>query len=513
MKIFYKMLFSLLLINTVLHAAANETLPTFHWAYDYIKALQERGYLLELNPLHLPYTRGQVAKQLAKASHSDSLDSPFVVYAFDKLKSEFSQERKNTEPEHILGRVRLESNFDKSLDTDAAYRGIYRGGAGARIGNHVFLYSGVNFDQYDYHNPLYKGDKWRGITAHTEQAYVRVKWDRFDLLIGRDFLRWGPGESGTLVLSNLTRPLDQLRATAGFGPFDYTFMAAELDRMTGLDRNSTRITARRFISGHRLGIRLLNNRFRMAMSELMVYGGKNEFFNSVYLNPVLFYHGAQKNEAGSGNVLPSVDILFYPMQTLQIYTSLLIDDIQIENEAPGDLEPDEIGVIAGLKWADPFQFHGLTLSGEYARVTNRTYKTLSFYEVFLHRNEPLGHPLGNDFDLIQIEAQKWFSADLQFTLHYSHTRTGEGSIYTPFDTPWLNYTVEQGYSEPFPTGVVQTGNQLGLSVRYQPSLHWGVNAELSHSRYDNFLNVRGADKTHTTWRLGVWWDGQVMFRF
>ncbi|MDZ7724265.1 MAG: capsule assembly Wzi family protein [candidate division KSB1 bacterium] len=511
MKISQICFFCLFLVVVSSQAAVHETLPTFHWAYDDIKVLQDRGFLLELNPLQLPYTRGEVARELSGEEEKiKALNSAFVTHIYEKLQYEFMSEATGA---HITGRARLEANLDDEPENNAAYRGIYRAGAGAQIGEHVFAYSGVNFDQYDYHDPLYKGDKWRGIAGYTEQAYVRVNWDRFDVLIGRDFLRWGPGETGSLVLSNHARPLDQLRARARFGPFDYMFVISELDPMNGLARDSSRFTARRYLSGHRLGLSLFENRFRVAVSEIMVYGGENQSFNSVYLNPVLFYHGAQKNEAGAGNVLPAVDFLYYPHNSFHVYASLLIDDIQIEKTRPGDLEPNEIGLITGVKWSDPFAFSGLTLSGEYTRVTNRTYKTLSFHEVFLHRNKPLGHPLGNDFDLLQIEAEQWFSADLQCKLHYSHTRRGEGSIYTPFDTPWIDYTAEQGYSEPFPTGVVETRNSIGLSARYQPSIHWGVNAEWYYNMYDNYQKVKGENETHTTWRLGLWWDGEVVFGF
>ena len=77
------------------------------------------------------------------------------------------------------------------------------------------------------------------------------------------------------------------------------------------------------------------------------------------------------------------------------------------------------------------------------------------WETFIHRNVPLGHPLGNDFGHWQVGLSQWFFGSLNFYLQYSQTRKGEGGLYTPWDEPWMDNTVEEGYSEPFPTGVVE----------------------------------------------------------
>ncbi|MEJ2627779.1 MAG: hypothetical protein P8078_04405, partial [bacterium] len=148
---------------------------------------------------------------------------------------------------------------------------------------------------------------------------------------------------------------------------------------------------------------------------------------------------------------------------------------------------------------------------EYVKITNRTYKTPHFEEVFLHRNQPLGHPLGNDFDLILAGVSKWFGADLWIMLQYEHVRKGEGSIYTPWDAPWLEKTLDEGYSEPFPTGVVEKRDHLRLQFRYQPSIHWGLEGEAVSISYGNYQHVPGAEESFLEWKIGVWWDGVWRF--
>ncbi|MCK5738927.1 hypothetical protein KAH55_07090, partial [bacterium] len=329
--------------------------------------------------------------------------------------------------------------------------------------------SSIIASQYDYNDPLYKGYKWRGMAAYTEQAYMTWHNENFQVKFGRDFLRWGPGKSGSLIMSNICRPLDMVQAAAFWGPFRYSFLAAELDPFSG--------NVRRFLSGHRLAAKFLDGRVEAAITELVLYGGENKTFNFVYLNPVIFYHGAKKNGAGDNNVLPAVDLSLFPLKNWQVYGSLLIDDIQVEKTVTGDLEPNEIGWLAGTGWAAPFGFSGLDVNLEYVRVANRTYKTSHYQEIYLHRNVPIGHPLGNDFDHWQFTAHYWPTSGFKVTLDTWYTRNGEGSLNSPWDEPWNDSTLDEGYEEAFPTGVVE--KKLGLGVEanwfFKPWLRFSGN--------------------------------------
>ena len=370
----------------------------------------------------------------------------------------------------------------------------------------------VNFDRSAYLNDNYIGKRWRGIAAYTEQAYLRYSTKYVNFMVGRDFIRWGPSKNGTLVLSNITRPLDQFNVSFHFGIFKYSFLTSQLDPYPYANVDSIVVPIRRYISGHRLDVSLIKNRLQIGISEIILYGGPGRNIDFTYLNPFIFYHGAHKNNSDETNVLPTLDIMFYPTKKINIHSSILIDDIQIEKTGPGDLEPNEIGIIAGLNWSDPLNVLGSNISFEYVRVTNRTYKTPNLWETFIHRNEPLGHPLGNDFDHWQVGLSKWFFGKARAQIRYSQTRKGEGSIYTPWDNPWSEYTVEEGYSEPFPTGVVEKRNQMSFLFDYYASTHWGIEGELHFMSRDNAYNIEGATSSDTMWRIGAWFDGDVVIK-
>ena len=172
-----------------------------------------------------------------------------------------------------------------------------------------------------------------------------------------------------------------------------------------------------------------------------------------------------------------------------------------------------MGWILGAVWTDPFQTSGLSLFGEFARVTNRTYKTPTEWEIFMHRNEPIGYPLGHDFDFWDVGLSQWFGADFFGEVIFSRMRKGEGSLFTPWDDPWMDFTVEEGYSEPYLTGIVEKVQQWQIHLRYAPSVHWGADALFVSRNRKNACHIPDETKNETEWRIRLWVDGAVRIGF
>ena len=116
------------------------------------------------------------------------------------------------------------------------------------------------------------------------------------------------------------------------------------------------------------------------------------------------------------------------------------------------------------------------------------------------------------FTFWQAGVSKWFGGNLWIRFKYSMIRKGEGSLFTPWDAPWFAYTVEQGYSEPFPTGIVEKRNEFGFSFKYYPSIHWGVEGEFSSLKYRSKDHMLGQIQNEIIWKLGLWMDGDLWFR-
>lgn len=509
----YLICFSYLIFPIV--TFAGQTFPTYHPIYSIINELQSRSILLDLSQMAYPYDIDQIEKSLRKINDGTPLtkiEQQLVNLVWLNVGGEASEGKRKVIKNPIMSYFNLRSDALVHQHSATQSRSILRGGIGVPINSHLFAYTGIVLNQYDYNDPSYKGYKWRGFAGYTEQAYINTTWENVQIKLGRDFLRWGVGTSGTLMFSDVARPMDHVLATVNYKPFRFSFITAELDEYKPALVDNVRIPVKRYLTGHRLDISLWHGRFQAGVAEVLVYGGPGETFKLAYLNPVMIYKGAHKNGTSFyGNILPMIDLLVYPLPTWRLYSSLLIDDIQVEKTGPGDLEPNELGWIIGSSYADPFRIDGLTLSTEYVRITNRTYKTPYPLETFIHRGVPLGYPLGNDCDYFQIGASYWVTPTWWLLVDYTQIRRGEGSLFTPWDEPWMNYTVAQGYSEPFFTGVVETQRSLSLKARWFANRHVYVWTDITMTAVTNEDHQRGHQHSFWQGRLRVELDWRLVF--
>jgi hypothetical protein len=498
------------------YGALQESLPSWHWAYANIDALQARGGFRQLHQMSRPYTRGDIARALiAMRRPEGSVKNAFSAAErriLRRLLEEFEPEIRllnagAASAERLEAGVSAAGDIHGDEGAGGRYDGVYRSRLAVPVSDNAVLVNAMTLDQYALRDSAYIGKKWRGLAFYTEQAYAAARFGRVQLKFGRDFLRWGAGKSGTLLFSDVCRPMDQFSGSVFVGPFRYSFLTAFLDAWPLSSRLADSLgasTARRFLAGHRVDARFFGGALQIGLTEVSVYGGVNRELDWVFLNPLLSYHAEQYNQEVRANTLGTLDVLAYPGRNVKLYGSLLIDDIQVEKTGPGDLEPNEIGWLAGFEWSDPFAASGMSLYGEYSRVTNRTYKTPYPWETVVFRNRPIGHPEGNDFDLLTAGCSGWVSEAVRLELFWKSVRKGEGDLFTPFDTPWMSHTLEEGYDEPFPTGTIEKRNGWGASVRFMPNRRFFLEAEFRSQGTTNAGHVKGRRDDATSWRIGAW---------
>ncbi|MBD3376566.1 hypothetical protein GF406_16135, partial [candidate division KSB1 bacterium] len=255
-------------------------------------------------------------------------------------------------------------------------------------------------------DPNYMGKRQNSLTGYTERAVISAHYKGFEAHLGRDHLVWGPGRDAALLISDHCRPMDQVRLGYRRSWFHYEFFTATLDP----SRFSTKegpARQRRYLSGHRLEIQPLKH-LVFGISEAILFAEPDAGINLALFNPVIFYHGVQLNGPDTGNTVGSLNIAWMPTSYWTLYGDLMIDDIQLESSVPGDREPNAYGALVGTVFSDPFDISGAETTIEYTRVTNRTYNGQGGpWERWLHRREPLGHRMGNDFDRFLFGIEYW----------------------------------------------------------------------------------------------------------
>lgn len=454
---------------------ASQTIRPGHWIMDEVRYQWHRGNLWELSNLHRPFTAQELYAAFQKLGEPSS--SPFMQL--------LHRATTDDSVESALFRIEL----DNALNQDNVHT-VQRAGAGFRLSPAVLLYGAFNIDNQLDADPAYIGERQSGFAAFMEQAYMDVQWKKFQIKFGRDYLTWGPGLDASLHISDVSRPMDHLYLSWQNRLLHLSWFSATLDA-TKYEIKGKASKQNRYLSGHRIEIRPWRY-VRCGLAETALFGGPDFGLDFAYLNPVQFYTATEQNGPQKANVMASLDATLLLHRRLTLYGEFLLDDFQFENKSVDDRgEPPEYGLIAGINWAEPAGVKAADIFSEYTRVTNRTYNGQGGpWEKHLHRNSPIGHFLGNDFDRFLFGVGYRPSAKFRLTLLYEHRRQGEGRIENVFDMPWRNVASGERFSEPFPTGVVERTNGIRAVCRWQPFYWLRTDLSLAHDSVDNYENVR-----------------------
>lgn len=486
------------------HAGLQETLPTHHWAYSYMDELRLRGHFGELFASNRPFTRGEVAKQLLRLKEQGG-ETPACAVFLDRLYAEFGDEiRQLAKNDGGASQLQMGTTLAQDgvarRDDDLKAYGIYRL-EGGYFTNHVAAVDVAKLDRYLKEDPTYRGKDWRGLTAYMEQAYLRVRFENFQATFGRDFLRWGPGRTGALLLSDDHKPLDFFSFSYRLRWARFTYFFSILDPY----KHGGDPLFNRFLTAQRLDFNLWDGKLHIGLSEAILFADSERTFGLSYFNPLTNYFELVENE-GDGNIFANVDVRILPFPNLELYGELLIDDYQVDREVPGDLEPNEIGLILGVEVADVGGWTPTALGVEYVRITNRTYNTLAPWEKYMYRGKCMGYPLGNDFDRWEGTIRHTFPSGVGAALRVGYLRKGEGAVEKEFDTPWMDYSVEEGYSEPFPTGIVATTATTGVNISFHPTRAFRGMFDAQWGWTRNADHIPGKRAYSWSCTLGVWWN-------
>jgi hypothetical protein len=374
-----------------------------------------------------------------------------------------------------------------------------------RLNKSMVLVNEMHLNYASQNEDSYIGKEWRGISGLTNQSFLH--WNKkmgsmgsmgeMAIQLGRFYSQLGPGRHGQLLLGANTRPMDQISLSLSHAVSKnldarFFFQASALDKI-GLDN--------RFMSLHRLEIS--TSRWYIAFSEALTYSRDTQGIDLVYLNPFIFYHLEQLNGPNlPGNTIGTLEIGF-KWKTSQIYSEILIDDVQIDNEVKGDLEPNEVGGLLGYEYAGD----GYYLSIEGVALTNRTYKTPNPSEWFLHRNMPIGYEIGSDVARLNLLSRYYLLEKWHVDTEIDLIWRGEGNFLKAWDAPWENDTItmETGYSEAFPTGIVEKSVILSTEVMRHWNRERWISLGVSYENINNVDNLQDEKHSGLNLHLGASW--------
>lgn len=467
----------------------DEPLSTDHWAYDVIYELYAGGVWGTWAIGTRPWYRGDIAARVAELiAKPDSDLKPHQRWLLSRLESEFHHEIAGVSGAGDLGyRAGLEPGVSTRLDRHddpllrsrlAAFVGVGKDNWWVRLRGDI--------DSHGDLDPTFFGRIWKNnLTGTIDQGIFSYRSSHVELLVGRDFLRWGSGSHDVLLLNDQSPPFDMARFRYRHKYFDFSYF------FTGLDHNyaspadnpaDVSASVKRYLAGHRLEVRPWRS-LELGFSEVVVWGGPYRQLEAYYLNPLLPFYWEQLNAKQDDNPLWSFDFSYLASRQVMLYGELLIDDFQIDFVS----EPQQIGGMVGVNLTEPLGLEGSFVTGEWSRIQPTVFGQNRPYNRYLNRRVGMGSILGPDADRWYLRWRQHAASGWDVTLTGERVRKGETQITTPQNTA-------VPYGGKFPSGVVTTRSEVDLSLLYQPDAHLRVELSGGYRWTENVDHVTGVDR-------------------
>ena len=488
---------------------ADEPLATDHWAYETIYELYAAGVWGRWPIGARPWYRGDILERLqelaAPKGTAARARTPHQQWLLARLQSEFD-EHLSTDPlagplEYRVGaspgvNARLDRFDDPLLRSRfAAFAGVGQGSWWVRLRGDI--------DSHGNLDPTFFGRKWKGnLTGTIDLALFSYRRGSLEFLVGRDFVRWGSGSHDVLLLGDQSPPFDQARFGFHHRHFDFHYFVTGLDDDFASAGDYLPYIAgdvKRYLAGHRLEIRPWHT-LEIGFAEVVVWGGPERQLEAYYLNPFLPFYWEQLNANRDDNPLWSLDASFVVPGGPMLYGEWLIDDFQIDFES----EPQQIGGMLGLNWADFAGLPGSFLTLEWTRIQQTVFGQNRPYNRYLNHRVGIGSVLGPDADRWYVQWRQHLTPAVDVTGRLMRARKGEREI----DTPQGNAVP---YGDDFPSGIPVVTTHAELRALYQPDAHLRIELYGGYRWERNVGHVDGARRDGgfaglacelSGWRLG-----------
>jgi len=318
------------------------------------------------------------------------------------------------------------------------------------------------------------------LTAWYDRVYATWATRGFSVKAGHTWLRWGPGATGTLALSDAAPAFDLIQMTARFGKHaEFSWCVGSLDP-----------AAETYLSGHRLDLRL-GRSVEVAFSGLARFNGAGNA--ALYLIPVAPLPFMERRVRGSGsstadslenvrsvNVLYSGDFSWTWRPGIRLYGELMLDDITLDHS-----RPLRAGWQGGAEIRRAGTPRSWTARLDYSRVYRYTYASAEGID-FIHAGFPTGYYLGPDVDQWSGRFEWRWGAGWTWGVEGFATRKGAGALGeswqpgTPVPNAVLTYPVDHD-------------TRAAATAEWSPSPSWTVSGVVGQAKVEALGNVVGND--------------------
>ena len=281
---------------------------------------------------------------------------------------------------------------------------------------------------------------------------------------GRDYLRWGPGYSGSMILGDTPPAYDQIRAQRDFslgkilGKVNIQeFAATWRDQDEGIDGM---FHDRLYLVGRRYQ-RELSKSWQLGVSETAKMSTSPNPLIAVL--PIYLYQHIFSGSDEQINTFYSLDVKKTFGTRGEAYFDFLVDDWRAPDFLGGtDITVRKAGLLVGgavfskrKPLPDSFRAEAFTVDPETYEASREDFDSLAYRRDWV----PIGYPLGGNIKGFALRADKWLSSRLEVI--------GQFKNVTPRDDIDLDYHF---HLQTWDVGVnYDISTRTSLSLRYGKS--------------------------------------------
>lgn len=327
---------------------------------------------------------------------------------------------------------------------------------------------------------LYPRKLWNNLFAADYNAlFLEYKHNPFNFAIGRIPIKWSVSPISSMIFPGYEPGLDVIY----YGiqnkkvSFDYFFSTVYDDEPM------------RYLAAHRILLKPFKN-LQIGFKDIILYKTKTGEIDFYYFNPLAIYYLRQWSIDSSGFTNSIFDFTGeLILGDLHFYGELLIDDfpyVKLYHENP------RMGILFGGAWKSN-RYAALL---EYVRINRFTYCYYTFapYMGYKYFDIPMGHPEGNDFDVITLLLLKKIGErEAGFTLSYS--RHGEGTL----DEVYRSTSEES--EDYFLSGIIEKTLRINYFISTKLLNLFKMQISISHCIIHNYSNTSGLTKNKTDFNL------------
>ena len=324
--------------------------------------------------------------------------------------------------------------------------------------------TGVN-PKSDLNTYNYPPDKMEYSEA---KMMLATDWKWGSLAAGKEFLEWGYGDNGLLVLSQKAPSFPLIRldiSPVNWLSFNYFHAWLSSDVVDTTSFYPTAIGNQRFLfrekylASHTLTLKPTKG-LDISLGESIIYADRLEI---LYLIPITFFRLAdhylsrQYNQAGgNAQFFFSVSSKGH-LKNTHLYGTLFIDELTINGLFDPSTQRNQIGFALGGSLAD-LPIDNLTLKLEYTKIYPYVYQHYINTTTYESASYVLGHWMNNNADQVFGSVQYRFLRGLEALIYGRYIRQGErADLAKIFDQP----------QPPFLAGLRTDYTYLGAQVKYE----------------------------------------------